>query len=37
MATLKAMLLDSTVKEMRKRELDNIESGADLFGKQPIA
>ena len=37
LATLKAFLQDSTIKEMRRRELDNIESGADLFGKQPIA
>ena len=37
LATLKTVLQESTVKEMRRRELENIESGSDLFGKQSIA
>jgi len=34
---LKNWLMNSTLKEMRRRELENIESGSDLFAKQPIA
>jgi len=34
---LKNWLMNSTLKEMRRRELENIESSSDLFAKQPIA